>query len=84
MFRGHRTWETAADRAHSFGDICTVKGRQATAREMSSCTTEKAKKKKDGEEEEHVRVAEQTTALQKAKVLEALQYDLEIPCVVHW
>ena len=32
--------------------------------------------------DEHVWVSEQTLSLQKAKVLEALQYDLELPCMV--
>ena len=34
--------------------------------------------------DEHVWVSEQTTSLQEAKVLEALQYDFEIPCIVQW
>ena len=29
-------------------------------------------------------VSEQTISLQEAKVQEALQYDLEIPCIVQW
>ena len=34
--------------------------------------------------DEHVSVSEQTVSLQEASVLEALQYDLEIPCIVWW
>ena len=34
--------------------------------------------------DEHVWVSEQTISLQKAKVLEALQYDLGITCSVQW
>ena len=34
--------------------------------------------------DEHVCVSEQTISLQEAKVLEALQYDLGIPCMVQW
>ena len=34
--------------------------------------------------DEHVWLSEQTMSSQEAKVLEALQYDLEIPCIVQW
>ena len=34
--------------------------------------------------DEHVWVPEQTISLEEAKVLEALQYDREIPCQVQW
>ena len=34
--------------------------------------------------DEQVWVSEQTITLQEAKVLEALQYDFEVPCVVQW
>ena len=34
--------------------------------------------------DDHVLVSEMTIARQKAKVLEAFQYDIEIPCVVQW
>ena len=34
--------------------------------------------------DEHVWVSELTISLQEAKVLEALQYDLEIPRIVQW
>ena len=34
--------------------------------------------------DEHVWVSEQTISLQEANVLEALQYDREIPCLVQW
>ena len=32
--------------------------------------------------DEHVWVSEQTLSLQETKVLEALRYDLEVPCIV--
>ena len=38
----------------------------------------------DDDLDEHVWVSEQTISLQEAKVLEALRYDLEIPCIVQW
>ena len=34
--------------------------------------------------DEHVWVSEQTIPVEEAKVLEALQYDREIPCKVQW
>ena len=34
--------------------------------------------------DEHVWVSELTISLQEAQVLEALQFDLEISCVVQW
>ena len=34
--------------------------------------------------DEHVWESEQTLSLQEAKVLEALQYDFQIPCIVLW
>ena len=34
--------------------------------------------------DDHVRVSEVTISCQEAKVLEALQYDIESPCIVHW
>ena len=34
--------------------------------------------------DEHVWVSKQTISLQEAEVLEALQYDLEIPSTVQW
>ena len=34
--------------------------------------------------DEHVWVSELTISCQEAKVLEALQYDTEIPCMVQW
>ena len=38
----------------------------------------------DGALDDHLWLSEQTTVLQEAKVLEALQYYIEIPCVVQW
>ena len=34
--------------------------------------------------DEHVWVSEQTFSSQEVVVLEALQYDLDIPCIVQW
>ena len=34
--------------------------------------------------EDHVRVSEFSLALQKTKVLEALNFEIDVPCIVQW